>query len=424
MQQSATPLTRPPRRFFYGYIMIIAAFFIMLAYSATRSTFGIFFDPMVEEFHWSAALLSGVFSLSIVMDGISGIWWGRATDKWGPKKILLACGILAGAGYILLALVNSIWQMYLIYGVMIGIGMGGIFVPVSTTLPRWFVARRNTANGLGLVGMGIGTLIISPIAYWLVTTYRWPTSYVIIGIAFLIIVVSAALFTKSDPAEVGQQPYTGGIEKQQNLKTAVREYTLAEAMKTRQMWITFMMFFCFGYSSISMMVHLVPHIIHVDISAATAASVMAAVGAINVFGRLGFGFIGDKLGSLKSYLLGFVIIVVSLVWLIFMRQIWMFYAYAVLWGLSAGGMGSVQTPIIAELFGIKSLGAIFGVCGLGVMVGGSIGPVVTGYLFDVMGNYQIAFAVCVFFSLAGIGLNLWLTSVKKHLEKNTAGYPG
>jgi MFS family permease len=420
MLQSNTPGVHPSSRFFYGYIMVIAAFFIMLAYSATRSVFGIFFDPMVTQFGWSAALLSGVFSLSIVMDGTSGILWGRLTDKWGPKKVLIACGLLGGAGYILLALVTNIWQMYLIYGVIIGIGMGGIFVPVNTTLPRWFVARRNVANGLSLVGMGVGTLIMSPIAYWLVTTYKWPASYVIVGIAFLIIVVTAALFTKSDPAEVGQKPYTGSGKGQKPLKAAVREFSLNEAMKTRQMWLAFMMFFCFGFASLSMMVHLVPHIINIKISAATAASVMAAVGAINVIGRLAFGLIGDRIGSLQAYILGLIIIVGSLIWLLFMHQVWMLYAFAVLWGFSAGGMGSVQTPIIAELFGIKSLGAIFGVCGLGVMIGGSIGPVVTGYLFDVQGNYQIAFVTCAVFAVAGIILNLILTSYKKQLARKAA----
>jgi MFS family permease len=164
-------------------------------------------------------------------------------------------------------------------------------------------------------------------------------------------------------------------------------------------------------------VHLVPHIINIKISAATAASVMATVGAINVLGRLAFGLVGDKLGSLPTYLLGFVVILGSLIWLIFMRDIWMFYAFAVLWGFSAGGMGTVQTPITAELFGVKSLGAIFGVCGLGVMTGGSLGPVITGYLFDVFGNYQIAFLTCAIFVVAGIVLNLWLTRYKKQLTQ-------
>jgi MFS family permease len=183
------------------------------------------------------------------------------------------------------------------------------------------------------------------------------------------------------------------------------------------MWLAFTMFFCFGFSSISMMVHLVPHIINIKFSAARAASVLGAVGAVNILGRLTFGFIGDKLGSLQAYALGLAVMLGSLIWLIFMHDGWMLYAFAVLWGFSAGGMGTVQTPIIAELFGIKSLGAIFGVCGLGVMIGGSVGPVITGYLFDILGNYKVAFLTLAIFAAAGIFFNLWLTQYKKQIAR-------
>jgi MFS family permease len=186
------------------------------------------------------------------------------------------------------------------------------------------------------------------------------------------------------------------------------------------MWVTSFMFFCFGYSALSLTVHLVPHIININISPATAASVLAAIGAVNVFGRLFFGLIGDRLGSFQAYRMGLAIILLGLICLLFIRQSWMFYGFAILWGMSAGGMGTIQTPIIAELFGVKSLGAIFGVCGMGVMIGGSIGPVITGFLFDLTGNYQIAFIVCAFFALAGVAINFWLTAFKKKLEQQAA----
>ncbi|HSW57919.1 MAG TPA: MFS transporter [Dehalococcoidales bacterium] len=415
MESHNSPSLRPPPRFFYGYVMVAAAFCIMLVYSAARTVFGIFFEPMVTQFGWSAAMLSGAFSLSIVMDGTMGILWGRLTDKLGPKKILFLCGTMAGAGYILLFWVDAIWQMYLIYGVLIGAGMGGIFVPLSAALPRWFVARRAMANGIALVGIGVGTLIMSPIAYWLVTSYGWPTSYVVIGSVFLVVVLISTIFIKNDPSEVGQKPYTGSGQKNAVNRAAVRDFTLNEAIHTRQMWLTFVMFFCFGFAAMSMMVHLVPHIINIEISAATAASVLAVVGAVNVLGRLAFGLIGDKLGSLQTYRMGFIMIIFSLAYLLFIRESWMLYVFAVLWGFSAGGMGSVHTPIIAELFGIKALGAIFGVCGLGVMIGGSVGPVIIGLLFDQQENYQVAFALCLAFAVLGTILNIWLTRMQKRL---------
>jgi len=408
LQPSNIPLNPHRSKFFYGFIIVIASFFILLAYSASRSAFSIFFNPILEEYKWSAALLSGVFSLSIIMDGCSGILWGRICDKLGPRRVLIICGILAGAGYILAGFAHSIWQMYIIYGLMVGIGMGGIFNPVATTIPRWFVARRNTAQGVAVAGLGVGTFIISPIAYWLVSRFNWHYAYVVIGIVFIAIILIGAMFMKLDPSQISEKPYNKTGKNDKVLKNTTRDFSLAEAVKTPQIWITICMFFCFGYSMISLSVHLVPHIINIDISPAIAANVLAMVGAFNIVGRLSFGAIGDRIGSLQAYALGLAIGFISLFSLLFIHSAWMLFVFAAFWGLCSGGIGSVQTTVIAELFGLKSLGLIFGVCGLGVMTGGSIGPVVSGYLFDIQGNYTVAFIACAVFTILGIGFNYWL----------------
>lgn len=392
-------------KFFYGYIIVVAGFFIMLAYNAARSSFGILFDPMIEDLAWSAALLSGSYSLSIIMDGTLGILMGRLTDRLGPRKILLICGLVSGVGFMLLSRVTAIWQMYLLYGLFIGGGMAGIFVPFITNLPRWFIARRNTMTGIVMSGMGVGTLIISPVAYWLVSTYDWQTTYIAIGAAFLVIVLISSLFLKKDPAAIGQSPYSRPESSRPLERADVRSYSLKEALHSRQMWLVFLMFFCFGYSMMALIVHIVPHIIHLGISAATAALVMSTIGGVNIAGRLIFGGIADRIGSLQTYALGFIVIASCGFWLLFIREVWMFYVFAVLWGFCAGGMGTVQSTIVADLFGLKSIGSIFGVCGLGVMIGGSLSPVISGYLFDIMGNYQTAFLVCAIFAVLGLILN-------------------
>jgi MFS family permease len=178
------------------------------------------------------------------------------------------------------------------------------------------------------------------------------------------------------------------------------------------MWLVFIMFFCFGYSLMGMTVHLVPHIINLNISPATAALVMATIGGVNIAGRLAFGGIGDKIGSLLTYACGFIVIAVSVFWLLFIRDIWMLYLFAVVWGFSSGGMASVQPSIVAECFGLKYIGSIFGICGLGNMVGGSVSPVVTGLIFDLTGSYQTAFLICGLFALAGFAISRVLVLCK------------
>ncbi len=403
--------TASKSRLFYGYVVVIAGFFIFVAYSASRTVFGFYFDPMIEEFGWSAAFLSGAFSLSILMDGTLGIVMGKLTDRFGPKRVLIVCGLLGGTGYILVSRVTEIWQMYLLYGIMVGTGMGGVFIPVITDLARWFTTNRNTMNGIMLTGMGVGALAISPIAYWLLSNYGWKTSYVVIGVGFMILVLAGAMFMKQKPLQ-NSETKLGTIKTQLNLQN--RNYSLSEALHTLQFWLVFGMFFCFGYSATSLQVHLVPHILNLDIPSATAVSagVMAVVGGINIVSRLAYGGIGDKIGSRQAYGLGLMIMSAGVLWLLFISQPWVLYIFAVIWGFSAGGIGTVQTSIVAEFFGVKSIGIIFGVCGLGVMIGGSIGPVVTGYLFDIFNNYFIAFLICGLVTLAGVAVNLILARRK------------
>jgi MFS family permease len=395
-------------RFFYGYVVVIAGFLIMLVYSASRSAYGIFFNPMASEFGWSSALMSGPLSLSIIMDGLLGIVMGRISDKFGPRTILTICVCLVGGGYILLSRVTAIWQMYLVFGIVIGVGMSGIFVPIVTNLSRWFVARRGTMNGVVLSGMSLGTLLVSPITFWLIEIKGWRGSDIILGIAIFMIAVVSSQFMRRDPEQVGQTPFNKPGPGKRELKTDSPNFTLGEVLRNRYFWLVFLMMFCMGVFSISITVHIVPHIIHIGISPATAANILAVAGGVNFIGRVAFGPLADRIGSRQANCIGFVIMIAGLIGLIFMKDVWMFYVFAVLFGIAQGGMGTVQSPIIAELFGVRSLGAIFGACGLGLMIGASIGPVITGYIFDETGGYQIAFIACALVAIVGISINLIL----------------
>jgi MFS family permease len=400
-------LAQPPApRLFYGYVVVLAGFFIMIAYSAARTSYGIFFHPMADEFGWGSALTSGPLSLSIVIDGLLGIPMGRLTDRFGPRLVLTVCACLLGAGFILMSRITVIWQMYLVYGVLIGVGMGGVFVPVVTNISRWFIARRSTMNGLVLAGTGVGTLIVSPLTSWMIENYGWRTSYIVLGIAIFLIVFILAQFMRLDPQQIGQAPYSKAMAGKREIKKESRSYTFTEALKSRQFWLVFCMFFSFGFFAMSISVHIVPHVIHLQISAAIAASILATIGAVNIAGRLAFGAIGDKIGAKQAYGLGLVVMAAAVFWLISIDRAWLFFVFAVIYGFNVGGMGSVQAPIVAELFGLKYHGAIFGACGLGTMIGASIGPVLVGYLFDLTGSYRISFLTCGLVAVGGLLINL------------------
>ena len=167
---------------FYGYVIVIATFLMMLVSWGTFYSFGVFFESFLAEFGWTRALTSGAFSASLVGYGVMSIIAGRLTDRFGSKIVSAVSGLLLGSGYLLMSQVNAVWQLYLLYGVLIAMGMGGFWTPLVSIVARWFMARRGLMTGIVVSGIGVGTFVIVILVNRLITTYDWRTTYIIIGI--------------------------------------------------------------------------------------------------------------------------------------------------------------------------------------------------------------------------------------------------
>ena len=389
--------------FFYGYIVVAAAFLIMVVSWGLYFVFGVFFNPMLEEFGWSRAMTSGAFSLSSVLQGVLGIAMGGLTDRFGPRVVVTFCGAFLGLGYLLMSQTDTLWQLYLFYGVIIGTAMGGLWVPLLSSVARWFAGRRSLMTGIVVSGLTIGQLFAPPVVNWLISTYGWRLSYVILGSIVLISVVSAAQFLRRDPSRMGQQPNSKNEEKEEELISNTKAFTLREAIQTTQFWLVSIMLFCFGYGAFAVTVHIVPHVTDLGISAESAANILAINGGVGIFGNFVLGGImGDRIGNRNAFVVGFVLMVASLFWLIFVREVVMLYLFAIVFGLALGSMGTSESPLIARLFGLRSHGMIYGVVGLSFTAGGAVGPVMSGYLFDLNGNYQLAFFSCTLLGVVGL----------------------
>ncbi|NNG08266.1 MAG: MFS transporter, partial [Desulfobacteraceae bacterium] len=189
---------------FYGYLVVAAAFLIMVVMWAVFYAFGVFFRPILNEFGWTRAMTSGAFSLSSISMGLLGIAMGGLNDKFGPRIVMSVCGLLLGIGYLLMSQLEALWQLYLFYGIILGTGMGGGFVPLMTTVARWFDQRRGMMTGIVTAGIGIGALVGPPVANGLISTDGWRSSYTILGSIVLVVIVLSAQFLKRDPSQVRQ----------------------------------------------------------------------------------------------------------------------------------------------------------------------------------------------------------------------------
>jgi MFS family permease len=399
-------------RFFYGYIAVAAASVIMMLTFGSLYCFGVFFKPFLTEFGWSRAETSGAFSLSFFMQGLLGIPVGKLNDRYGPRLVTTVAAFFLGGGFMLLSLIHAVWQFYFLYGIVIALGVSSSIVLMAIP-PRWFVKRRGLMTGVVISGVGLGTVLMPPFATWLITTFNWRTSYIILGSAILLIMLTAGQFLRRDPQQMGLTPYGYGTHSARAMNTDGREFSFSEAFRTWQFWMLGILFFFHTYAVQTVMAHTPLYAQGVGLSAAGAAGIISVVGGASIFGRLILGTVLDRIGSRPILAVCFLVKAAALTWLIFARAEWMFYVFAVTFGFSYGGAAVGHSPMVADLFGLMSLSMILaGVSFVGTL-GSAGGPVVAGRIFDVSGSYFWAFMACVILSVVGFIMTLFVKPVSK-----------
>jgi MFS family permease len=397
---------------YYGFYIVLAGMLIMACAYGARISFGVFFKPLLTEFGWSSAATSAAFSLSMLMEGAFGFILGGLTDRFGPRLVLTISGVFMCAGYLLMSQVTTLWQLFLYYGVIEGIGVGGVMVPIISVVGRWFVKRRGTMTSIVMTGTGIGALAGSPLSNYLISTYDWRVSYIITGAAILLIVVASAQFMKRDPSKMGLAAFGETANTRAELKSGSIGLSLKDVFATRQFWILICTFFCLATCVFAVSVHIVPALIATGVSRAQAANVLAAVGAMMIFGRLILGVMSDRVGNRRIFIVGFIVMAVSLFWLVPADGLWAFILFAIVFGFFNGGLGSLVAPLTSSLFGMKHHGLVFGFAGFCFTMGAAFGPFLAGSVFDTTGSYKSAFFILAVISLAGMAFAIFLKPTK------------
>ena len=389
-------------RFFYGYIVVMAAFLIMLIMHGAIYSYGVFFKPMSMEFGWTREMTSGAFSMCLFVVGFLNMVTGRLGDRFGPRIVVTVCGFLFGLGYLLMSQINTIWQLYLVYGAIIAMGVSGCFVPLTSTVTKWFAKRRGGMTGVVVAGIGVGIVVMPPMASRLISSYGWRTPYIIIGLIALVVLMLVAQSLKRDPSQIGQLPYGENEVNQQGSVSGGRGFSLLEAIRTKQFWMLSTIYLCFGISLQSIMVHIVPHVTDQGISAIIAANILTVIGALSLIGRVTMGVVADRIGNKPCLIVGLIVLSVSLSWLLVAKELWMLYLFAAIFGFGYGSLVVLISLVVAELFGLSSHGVILGAVLFIMSIGEAIGPVFAGRIFDVAHSYSLAFEVSSVLSVISI----------------------
>ena len=369
--------------------MVGAAFLANLIAYGLVHAYSIFFKPLSSEFGWSRSATAGAFGFYAISHNILAFFAGRLCDRFGPRSVLALASFCLGLSMILMRYVTSIWELYLYYGILFSIGIAGEYITVMSTVSQWFKMKRGFAIGLTAAGLGAGSLVFGPLSAWLISSSGWRKAYTIIGILTWVTFIPVVMFIKQVPREAVKSGLSEGS-------------SFSQAIRTRTFWAFSFSWLFIALSLWAIMIHIVPMATDRGMSIMTAGILAAIIGAGSIIGRISAGFLSDRVGRKRVLITEYSFQLMTLIWLLFSKEVWMLFIFAILFGLSSGGWAGIITAFPADYFGSKATGSILGFAVIFAGVGVGIGPFVGGLIFDITHSYYYMILMCIIATIGAI----------------------
>ncbi|MBS3813246.1 MFS transporter [Candidatus Bipolaricaulota bacterium] len=404
------------RKIQYGWVIVFAAFTAMLTTSIPLYSFGVFIEPLTETFGWLRGSISLALAIFNLVVGFVAIFLGRMTDKYGVKQVMILGMAFYVVSLFLTSQINSLITFYLCFAGL-GVGASSFYVPIISTVTKWFTRRRGLALGVSVTAYGVGMAFFSPLLELAISNLGWRMTFIYSGVVSIVLLTLSTYLMKSPPERfAAEQKYDEGEDIEEEERAA--DFTVGEALKCRAYWLIYFMLLFGGISAFFITAHIVPYSIDAGVSGFYAATLLTVIGLINIFGRVVGGYVVDKLGSARTLAVIFSLQAVSIFLIPQFSRLSALYLVALLFGLAYGSWAFIPGAISSEYFGTTNSGAILGTLETVTGMGGAIGPYFAGFVFDVTGTYDLAFTVAGFITVAAAALAVSLTVFFKERRVN------
>lgn len=406
------------RKFHYAWIVLAAACVLNIASRADQASFGVFIDPLVDQFGWKRGDISLAYSLAFLIGLPAVVLMGWMGDRYGARQLMIGASILIGTGTVLLGTVTELWQFYLYYSLFVGsLGHAAFSVLLPVIMTRWFHRHMGITLGLYWASQGLGPVIFAPLFRWQLETVGWQNAFFMIGIVVGIILVVFSLFIYSSPEAKGLKAYGADElpEKANEAKVPTAPPAkLRDVLRQRTVWKLMGIHHVGCVAHAVILAHVVSMATFKGIPGVQAASVLATIAGTSVLSRFVFSVLAERLGGRTVLTISLLGQSLPVIILFFANEAWVFYLFAVMFGLCYGGE-MVGFPIInRQLFGANApLSSIYSVEMLGASTGMALGGWLGGALFDVFGNYNGSLWASLSIGLIGLPLALSLPRHKK-----------
>ena len=362
-----------------AWLTVVAAFFTSAVTLGTAYSFGAFFESMSTEFDAAAGATAVIFGITTFTFFWLSIVTGRLTDRFGPRVVLVIGAVAMFGGLMLTSRVNSLGVGYVTYGAGVGIAAACGYVPMVAVVGGWFERRRAVAVGLAVAGIGVGTMVLSPLSAAMIDRYGWRDTYVVFAFGGAAVLLACVPLVDRPPGDGTPQPSRFGDALRSPVFRRIHLSALA-----------------LGLAPFVPFVFVGQYAKERGVDPVQAAVLVGVLGGSCVVSRIGFGSLVLRFGSVRLYRACLAIHAVSfMIWLVAGSSYVMLVLFVLVLGVGYGGFVALSPILISDRMGVAGLGSILGVLYTAPGLGGLLGPPLAGWAIDRTGSYRWAILACV-----------------------------
>lgn len=379
----------------YRWIVVAAGGLMGCIAMGAMFSLPVLLNGMAEETGWSRTGISAAMTVAFLAMAFSSMIWGALSDRFGARPVVMAGAALYAASLWLAAHASSLLMFQLTFGVMLGATVSAYFAPMMATVTGWFTTQRGLAVSLVSAGMGLAPVTMSPLAARLAETHDWRGVLTILSAIVAVLTVPAALLLRRPPAQPAPAPGSDAPQDSMSVREAVMSAPFLILVATN--------FFCCATHS-GPIFHTVSYAELCGLSAMAAVSIYSVEGIAGMFGRIGFGVMGDRLGAKRVLAAGLFAQALGAGAYALAGGLMSFYAVAAVFGFIYAGIMPLYAVLIRENFPQRMMGTIMGGTGLAGGLGMATGPVLGGWIFDATGGYGAMYVTCMVLGLGAFGI--------------------
>jgi MFS family permease len=356
-------------------------------------------QAVAHDTGWSVAGISGAMTIAFLAMACSSMICGALSDRFGPLPVVLTGSIVIAGSLALASRATSLIEFQLLFGLLVGAATAAIFAPMMATVTGWFDTHRSLAVSLVSAGMGVAPLTMSPMVAWLVDSHDWRTTMQIVAMVVAVIMIPVSLLVRRPPALSTGVAAPGDAVPQPDM-------TRAQALKSPQFIILLATnFFCCATHS-GPIIHTVSYAVSCGIALTAAVSIYSLEGLAGLFGRIGFGLLGDRFGAKRVLVIGLLVQAFGALAYAFVQQLAGFYAVAALFGFVYAGVMPLYSVLVRENFPLRMLGTVIGGTAMAGSLGMATGPIAGGLIYDAFASYA-----WLYVGAWGMGLGAFLMAM-------------